>query len=485
MAKKSVSPIMTWAFWSISVLGVFLTVTWDYFVAGFSADSSYITWIIVLFFILGLGFSLRAALYLEKEFKSLNAMDANQRIGDANSSDAAALFDAALERIRRGDRVEMRNLISAYAARTKARTDNISVIANMLVTIGLLGTVLGLIMTVTGLDLVLQSSSADFASMKAGMNATVSGMGTAFYTTLFGALLGGVVLKVLGAEMRKSGMILSADALRFSELYVSPQMARHASETLVELEQGIGAVNTRLKELADSFGAVIGTIDSKQTVLAAGLAGLTEAVGAASERALALSSAVVAEVDRAVGETNRLADERLGALVSSLDQASQQSAVRSAAWASALDEGNRLANERLETTVKTVQSVAEQTHLKSEERLSAVLERIGLMSDQALAQAGERTEALANAVASAVEGVNQSADERLRVLAQTVESAADHTRRQADEHLAGFVESIAKAIEASRKDAERRLDAQAARISGKLGEAAAALAAMASPNEGE
>ena len=55
MAKRTVSPIMTWSFWSIGVLGVFLTVTWDYFVAGFSADASYITWIIVFFFALGYG----------------------------------------------------------------------------------------------------------------------------------------------------------------------------------------------------------------------------------------------------------------------------------------------------------------------------------------------------------------------------------------------------------------------------------------------
>ena len=65
MAKRSVSPIMTWIFWSVIVLGIFVTVTWDYFVAGFTADSSKITLIILLFFILGLWFSLRSALLLE------------------------------------------------------------------------------------------------------------------------------------------------------------------------------------------------------------------------------------------------------------------------------------------------------------------------------------------------------------------------------------------------------------------------------------
>ena len=114
------------------------------------------------------------------------------------------MFDSALERLRRGDRIEVRNLITAYGARLKGRVDNIGVLAGMLITVGLLGTVVGLIITVTGLDEVLQSNSGDFAEMKAGMTRTISGMGTAFYTTFFGALLGGVVLKVLGAEIEKN-----------------------------------------------------------------------------------------------------------------------------------------------------------------------------------------------------------------------------------------------------------------------------------------
>ena len=62
------------------------------------------------------------------------------------------------------------------------------------------------------------------------------------------------------------------------------------------LEQGIGTVQLRLKDLAESVGAVIGTIDAKQTALASGLDGLAKAVVAASlhQRALEVARGLAA-----------------------------------------------------------------------------------------------------------------------------------------------------------------------------------------------
>ena len=296
MTKKHVSPIMTWTFWSILVLAVFLLVTWEYFVAGFARDASNISWLILGFFIYGFVASFLVALHLELEFRSLKAMDSSQKIGSPNSSDIAAMFDAIMERFRCGEYVEVRNLVSAYAARLKGKVDNISVIAGMLITIGLLGTVVGLIITVSGLDQVLQSSSGDFDAMKAGLSRTVSGMGTAFYTTFFGALLGGVVLKVLGAEMKKSALTLVAEALRFGELFVAPKFQKKSSESLDELAG-------QLRTLGVSFGSLVELIDSKQTALAGGLDGL------------------VTTVDKTVKEIDRLADKRLQILATRLSEA--------------------------------------------------------------------------------------------------------------------------------------------------------------------
>ena len=95
MAKRNVSPIKTWLFWSILVLGAFSAVTWQYFWAGFSADSSHITKVMLGFFIYGFVSSLRVALHLEAEFKSLKQMDEDQRVGDPHIVPVGTILGAA------------------------------------------------------------------------------------------------------------------------------------------------------------------------------------------------------------------------------------------------------------------------------------------------------------------------------------------------------------------------------------------------------
>lgn len=503
MAKKSVSPIMTWIFWSIVVLGVFLAVTWEYFVAGFTADTSNITWIILGFFVLGLFFSLRAAFYLESEFKSLRAMSEDERIGDPNSSDLASLFDSAAARIQRGERIQVRNLISAYGGSIKSKVDNIGVVAGMLITIGLLGTVVGLIITVTGLGNVLKAGSADYAAMKAGLNQTVSGMGTAFYTTFFGALLGGVVLKVLGAEMKRSGTQLVADALRFSELYVAPQFQKQAEESLDALEGRIVHLDGQLEQLGESFGAAINTLDSKQSAMAASLHGLLESIEqtnqAASDRVNALSSTVESTIE----ETNRLADERLRNLAGTIEQTNTQANERTSALVSSIESTNQSAAEQLNELVKAVQegvansnrqmaeqlaalvetsrSTVEETNRLADERLAALVDRVGLVMDQTHSKADERLDTLASAISRTTEETHRLADERLQTLAKAVETATQSTHQKADARLAVFVDSVEQSIEQSRKDAEKRLHAKASDLAGKLNEAATMLSALVSP----
>ncbi len=487
MAKKMVSPIMTWVFWGILVLGVFLLVTWEYFVAGFTADASKISYLIVAFFVYGFFASLRIAYYLQAEFTVLEVMESNQRVGNANSSDAAALFDAALERIRRGDRIDMRNLVSSYGIRIKARVDNISVISSMLITIGLLGTVIGLIITVTGLGHVLSASGSDYAAMKAGLNQTVSGMGTAFYTTFFGALLGGVVLKVLGAEMKKSATQLVADTLRFSELFVVPQLSQNSSEALADLESKVVVLGGQLQQLGGSFSSVIDLIDSKQQALASGLGDLVAMVGESSRQAnermeaLAISGeqacmkadermgSLMASVDRTVEETNRLADERLGAIVSTVEKT--------------VEETNRLADERLAAVADTVAQSVAHTNRQADERIEALVSASTATVEETHRLADERLGALTSTIDKTTEETHRLADKRLAALVSTIEKTTQETHRQANEHLIDLVDTVGQSIEQTRQQAEAQLGAKASDLAQKLNEAASVLAALAVPEE--
>lgn len=489
MAKKNVSPIMTWIFWSILVLAAFLLITWEHFVEAFTSDQSYITWAILGFFVYGFASSLFVALYLQSEFRSLKEMNEEQRVGATAASDIAATFDAAMERIRRGDRIDVRNLVSAYGAKMKARIDNIGVVSGMLITIGLLGTVVGLIMTIKGLDTVLQSNSADFSNMKQGLNTAVSGMGTAFYTTFIGALLGGVVLKVIGSEMRKSALKIVADALTFSELYIAPQFAKSASESLVALEDRVVNLHGQLDTLGTSFGGVIETIDSKQAALAAGLGGLAETVEKTSREAHERSEALVASVSNAIEATSSQADERLKAITAAVGQANNESAERANALVASITESiestNRLADERLNTVSTTVGAAIGETSRHSKEQLEAVTgsvrENVAATNEQVANKISELVESLSATVAKNTEEANRFADERLKAVLQAVEQASAAANDKADARVAALVDNVEAAVEKSRKDAEERLGAKANDLAGKLTEAANMLSGAVQP----
>lgn len=482
MKKRSVSPIMTWAFWSVLVLSAFLTVTWEYFVAGLTADTSRITWLILTFFIYGFIASLRVAIHLESEFKSLKAMDENQRIADPKSSDAAAMFDAALERINHGERIEVRNLITAYGAKLKGRVDNIGVVAGMLITIGLLGTVVGLIITVTGLGRVLQSSSVDFASMRAGLMQTVSGMGTAFYTTFFGALLGGVVLKVLSAEMRKSAQILVADALRFSELFVAPQFNGKASDALREMEERVIALNNQIGSMSNSFGHAVEIIDSKQAVLAEGLGNLVATVSQTNAQASERSDQLIQAISGSLDATNTRADERLKAMTDTLEQANAQTAEQVAALVASITESiesaNQRADERLSISSDTLGKSAQDTSRHAAEQLEAVAAAVQKNIEETNRQADERLKLLTDAIAKTTDETGRVADERLQTLVRSVDATTQQANKRADAQLTELVENVEKSIESSGKHAEARLTAKAADLAGKLNEAATMLSGL-------
>jgi len=358
MTKKNVSPLLTWTFWGIMVPGVFLLVTWNYFVAGFSADSSNISYLILLFFGYGFLASLRVAFYLQNEDKVLKQMDVSNTLSAANSSDAAGLLHSALGCIQRGDQIDMKNLITSYSTKLKSKVDNVSVISGMLVTIGLLGTVVGLIIAVNGLGRVLMTAGIDFEAMKSGLNETFSGMGSALYTTFFGALLGGVILKVLGAEMRKSAAQLVANTLRFSELFLAPKISKASSDGLIELESRVMGLGDQLGQLGSCFTSVIETIDAKQTELATGLSDL------------------VLMMKETIENTNEQANQRLELLTNTVTQTTEST--------------QRMADERLEALLGAVEKASEDTYQKANDRLVVLVDQVGQSIDQSRREAEER-----------------------------------------------------------------------------------------------
>lgn len=88
--------------------------------------------------------------------------------------------------------VKQDNLVEILNTRLQNQNGLLSTISNLLITMGLIGTIVGLITTVDGLGIIISSNE-----MLEGMKETMSGMGTAFYTTLIGSILGGIIVKVM------------------------------------------------------------------------------------------------------------------------------------------------------------------------------------------------------------------------------------------------------------------------------------------------
>jgi len=113
--------------------------------------------------------------------------------------------------------------------------------SNIMITLGLIGTITGLIIAITGLEVVMTSIGESGKMIIPGLKQALSGMGTAFYTTLFGAILGGFFLKLMHqASSNMADEIIDEIAFR-SEINILPYLKK-------TVEHHINAQSTHLVE---------------------------------------------------------------------------------------------------------------------------------------------------------------------------------------------------------------------------------------------
>jgi len=94
-------------------------------------------------------------------------------------------------------------LLTSFAPHNRL-SDFVQLMGNLLITIGLVGTVLGMTLTMSGLNSALSAVGQDQRLVLEGVEHAMAGMGVAFYTTLLGSILGGVLLRVFAWIARAS-----------------------------------------------------------------------------------------------------------------------------------------------------------------------------------------------------------------------------------------------------------------------------------------
>jgi hypothetical protein len=125
----------------------------------------------------------------------------------------------------------------------------ISSLSSILITLGLIGTVFGLIVSMGGLkELVL--SSGDNAGILSTMTNVLSGVDIAFYTTLFGSFLGGILLRMCLIINGHNANIVSNNVkmkwLNTIELPVSEKIDYHEIEEMKEILSSFNKLHSEL-----------------------------------------------------------------------------------------------------------------------------------------------------------------------------------------------------------------------------------------------
>jgi hypothetical protein len=213
--------LLQWFAWvsvSIAVYAVLYAGTdlWN----SIQSDQSRVTVVILVLFLIGLLLSFTLTMALTREVKQAILLGSVARdqglvaVTPRLGRYATHRFFASLKTATSGDRMPpVDSLIEMELNGYHRRSDTIGVVGNLLITLGLIGTVVGLTFTLGGLSSALEALGTDQEELSRGLRVAMSGMGTAFYTTLLGSVLGGVLLRIF-ALITSNGIGDLADTLK-------------------------------------------------------------------------------------------------------------------------------------------------------------------------------------------------------------------------------------------------------------------------------
>ena len=372
--KRSLSPTGRWLLVGLSLSGLIISIMWRYIAAGFEADGSRISIVIVVLFAIGLLYSFLIAFRVSGERRRLEQL-ADQRRPEKEGGGIHVVFQEALHLVEQGDEVDFQGLMASYQERFMGSVRGVSVLSGVLITVGLLGTVVGLIITVSGISGVLNAVGQDYDMVVQGMNQTVEGMGSAFYTTFFGGLLGGVFLRILHIENYRSVTALLADCEQLAVRWIMPLSQRAARLTSGELDKTLADVGRMLTQFSDEVGAVSGSVAEGRAAIERQLQSVFVDARESFAKLMASELAELADGIRAMGH---LLVEQQEPLRASLEEAqrsmgelvanqTERLSVGMASVANAVEEGQVPLRASLEEAQRSVgELVANQT-----ERLSA------------------------------------------------------------------------------------------------------------------
>ncbi len=233
-------PLKEWMIYASIITLLLAVLAGVHLVRAITSDSSGLCLMIIGLFVLGIVLNFRAVRSLRNEFVCaaflVAKLNTKKGFHEVVRSSPAGVFHQHIQdlvKIAKHDPgVSQDSLITLLYSKMMARSRIIDVLAGVLVSLGLIGTIVGLISMTNGLSGTLESlgTDGDASELMAGMRTTMMGLGTAFYTTLVGAILGSVVLRVLNNVYTSNVDHFVSYIASLTEVRITPRLRKSARE---------------------------------------------------------------------------------------------------------------------------------------------------------------------------------------------------------------------------------------------------------------
>ncbi|MBL4851758.1 MAG: MotA/TolQ/ExbB proton channel family protein [Gammaproteobacteria bacterium] len=261
MNQRALKALFYWVIWfTVTIVGYAQLYQGTDVVEFIKHDNSRITWLIMAVFVFGAILSLLLVLALT--FEWAQAYDIERR---GNERGLEGLDSQRLHRMLGRYLRNLKYAVSINASPDPEQLLNvemggyrrtnhfIEVLGNLLITLGLIGTIVGLTLTLTGLTGSLKALGNDQELLIASLRDSMAGMGTAFYTTLLGAALGGVVLRVFALISEHSIDALHDMIMRLCIVYFGAELKPSANRDIHALEAELERLRKNVVGLDQAF----------------------------------------------------------------------------------------------------------------------------------------------------------------------------------------------------------------------------------------
>lgn len=281
MIQRGYRTLVLWIVWSAAAIIIYAGMYHDTDVLSFiKHDSSRITWVIIGLFFVGIITSFILTILMTLESTKVDKLEIiAKRSGwlgidyTSKSLCVASFFDSLKTIVENNGQLFIESLVEVEFSIYRRTAHALEVIGNLLITLGLVGTVVGLTLTLSGLTSSLEALGQDQDQLMRGLRGAMGGMGTAFYTTLLGSVLGGVLLRVF-AHINENGIDSFENALtRICLVYCSADFKPSTERDIRTLNAEVDSLSKKIqflqtcltdtRQLVTDFASELSTLNER------------------------------------------------------------------------------------------------------------------------------------------------------------------------------------------------------------------------------